>query len=364
MTGDGRHATSLPMADMIIDDDDTVLVTGAGGFIGQRVVRALVRLGFRNIRCLVRSPDSAVKLKPLAEAHADLKIEILMGNLLSRRVCDDAAKGATVAFHLAAGRGEKAFAQAYMDSVVTTRNLMDSLAGTGALRRFVNVSSLSVYASADLKRGGTLDETCEIERRPERRADPYTFAKVSQEEIVGDYAERLGIKCVTLRPGIVFGPGNKGIHGRVGISTFGVFLHLGGTNRLPLTYVDNCADAIVLAGVMPGIDGHAFNIVDDDLPTSRQFLGHYKRDVRSFRSIYVPYALWYAFCCAWEWYSVRSAGQLPPTFNRRMCAAYWKSQRYSNAKLKTLVGWRPRFGMADALDAYFTNEKARVGTPC
>ena len=34
-----------------------------------------------------------------------------------------------------------------------------------------------------------------------------------------------------------------------GIDTFGVFLHLGGSNTIPFTYVDNCAEAIALAGL-------------------------------------------------------------------------------------------------------------------
>ena len=83
-----------------------------------------------------------------------------------------------------------------------------------------------------------------------------------------------------VRPGVVYGPGNKGITGRVGLGTFGLFLHLGGSNEIPLTYVDNCADAIVLAGIKGGVDGEVFNVVDDDLPTSRKFLRLYKKNVR------------------------------------------------------------------------------------
>ena len=85
-----------------------------------------------------------------------------------------------------------------------------------------------------MKHGSALNESCEVDDRPELRGDAYTFAKVGQEEIVREYAEKYGIKCVTLRPGVVFGPGNKGIHGRIGIGTFGVFLHLGGGNTIPL----------------------------------------------------------------------------------------------------------------------------------
>ena len=71
-------------------------------------------------------------------------------------------------------------------------------------------------------------------------------------------------------------PAKQRIHGRIGMDTFGVFVHLGGSNPIPFTFVDNCADAIALAGLKPGVDGEVFNVVDDDLPSSRQFLRMYK----------------------------------------------------------------------------------------
>src|SRR5206468_7017915 len=117
-----------------------------------------------------------------------------------------------------------------------------------------------------------LDESCPMEGQPELRGDAYTFAKVKQDEIVEEYGKKSGIPYVIVRPGVVYGPGNESIHGRVGIGTFGVFLHLGGSNTVPLTYVDNCAEAIVLAGLKPGVDGEVFNVVDDNLPSSRRFL--------------------------------------------------------------------------------------------
>ena len=116
-------------------------------------------------------------------------------------------------------------------------------------------------------------------------------------------AKKYGIPYVIVRPGSVYGPGKEAIPGRVGIDTFGIFMHLGGSNKIALTYVDNCAEAIVLAGIMKGIDGEVFNIVDDDLPSSRRFLSLYKRNVKRFKSIYVPHALSYFLCYLWEKYS-------------------------------------------------------------
>ena len=86
---------------------------------------------------------------------------------------------------------------------------------------------------------------------------------------------------------------------------------------MPFTYVDNCAEAIILAGLFKGVDGEIFNVVDDDLPSSRQFLRQYKRNVRRFKSVYVPHMVSLALCYLWEKYSKWSQGQLPPAFNRR-----------------------------------------------
>jgi nucleoside-diphosphate-sugar epimerase len=102
-----------------------------------------------------------------------------------------------------------------------------------------------------------------------------------------------------------------------------------------------------------GVDGEVFNIVDDDLPSSRQFLRQYKRNVKRFKSIYVPHALSYALCYLWERYSKWSHGQLPPAFSRNGWHSFWKSTRYSNEKLKIRLEWTPRVSTADGLSRYF-----------
>jgi nucleoside-diphosphate-sugar epimerase len=221
----------------------------------------------------------------------------------------------------------------------------------------VNVSSFAVYSNLNLKRNSLLDETCPLETAPQERFDAYGFGKLKQEEIVREYAKRYGLSCVTLRPGYVFGAGKQELNGRVGIKVFGPFMQVNGSNLLPLTYVDNCAEAIVLAGLTPGIDGEVFNIVDDDLLTARQFLKTYKVAKR-LRSVRVPYWVAYSACYAWEKYSKWSKGQLPPAFNRRRCAANWKSQRYSNEKLKTRLGWKPRVPMKQSMETFL----AQFGT--
>ena len=345
----------------IVKSSDLILVTGSGGFIGSRVVKALLEFGFTNLRCLVRPSSNLNILCEVVKCQEGNKVQIVRGNLLSQQDCNEISKDAQIIYHLAAGRGEKSYPNAYLNSVVTTRNLLKGALQNTCLQRFVNVSSFTVYSNWNLKRGGVLDETCEVETAPLLRGEAYTYAKVKQEEIVVDYGSEFDIPYVILRPGVVYGPGNKGIHSRVGIDTFGIFIHLGGENRIPLTYVDNCADAIVLAGIRKGVDGEVFNIVDDQTPTSKEFLRMYKQNVNKFRSLYVPYRVFYLFCYLWERYSKWSGGQLPPVFNRKRCSAYWKRNRYSNEKVKRLLCWSPKVSQDEALSRYFAYQREVKG---
>jgi nucleoside-diphosphate-sugar epimerase len=376
----------------IISSADRILVTGSNGFIGAKVVEILLEYGFANVRCFVRPSSKLDRLKKTLEKYpAGKTAEIISGDLLSRDDCQKAAAGVAVIYHLAAGM-EKSFAGAFMNSALATRNLIEAFvaqasvvaqaslpAGSGgvppperrtpvrldtvdgsigpngnsALRgRFVNVSSFAVYSNLKMARGALLDETCPLEDVPQARHDAYCFGKLKQEQLVRQYGETHKLPYVILRPGAVFGPGKKSLSGRVGIDTFGFFIHLGGSNELPLTFVDNCAEAIVLAGLKPGVDGEVFNVVDDEPLTSEEFLRAYKGRVKPFLSVRVPFFVADIMCRLWENFSTRRHGQLPPVFNRRRAAAEWKGNRYANQKLHDRLGWKPRVNMDQAMAAF------------
>jgi nucleoside-diphosphate-sugar epimerase len=350
---EGRPTNPALNSNHIISRDERILITGCTGFIGSNVVEALLEFGFTNLRCFVRPASRLERLKEvLGRFSVEKNVEVVIGDLLSRAHCRDAAEGVSVVYHLAAGI-EKSFAGAFMNSALATRNLMDAFLERNLPKRFVNVSSFAVYSNLSLKRNALLDETCPLEAAPQERFDAYGFGKLKQEEMVREYTKHYRLPAVTLRPGYVFGPGKQELSGRIGIKAFGPFIQVNGSNRLPLTFVKNCAEAIVLAGLRPGIDGDVFNIVDDELLTARQFLQACKRTKR-FRSIRVPYWLAYGACFAWEKYSKWSNGQLPPVFNPRRCSAEWKSQRYSNEKLKTRLGWKPRISMEQAMKSFLS----------
>ena len=338
---------------------DRILVTGSNGFVGAKVVETLLEYGFQNLRCFVRPSSRLDRLEEVLGRFPVAKsVQRVSGDLLSIGDCRRAADGAAIIYHLAAGI-EKSFAGAFMNSALATRNLMDASLQCGHLRRFVAVSSFAVYSNLNLKRGALLDETCPLEDAPQERYDAYGFGKLKQEELVKEYGKRYGLPYVILRPGTIFGPGKQDLSGRIGINTFGFFIQVGGSNLLPLTFVDNCAEAIVLAGLRSGVEGEIFNVVDDELLTSNQFIRAYERRVTPFFSLRIPYPVAYAFCLLWQKYSKWSKGQLPPAFNRRRCSADWKGNRFSNQKLRESLGWRPRVGAEKAMASFLAQFEPR-----
>jgi nucleoside-diphosphate-sugar epimerase len=352
-SSEARFPDSSAMnSEYIASTDERILVTGSNGFIGSKVVEKLLEYGFANLRCFVRPSSRLDRLeKAFSRFDAGKNVELVTGDLLSRDDCRKAAEGVSIIYHLAAGM-EKSFAGAFMNSALTSRNLMDAFLRYSQPKRFVNVSSFAVYSTLSLKRGDLLDESCPLEDAPQERFDAYGFGKLKQEELVEEYGRKYKLPYVIVRPGYVFGPGKQELSGRVGIGTFGFFIQVNGSHSLPLAFVDNCADAIVLAGLKAHVDGEIFNVVDDELLTGRQFLKAYQKKVKSLRSIRIPYFAGYGLCSLWEKYSKWSKNQLPPAFNRRRCAAEWKGNRYSNRKLRQQLGWKPRVPMQQAMKAF------------
>lgn len=134
----------------LISPGDPILVTGAAGFIGSRVVQGLVDHGFRNLICFARPSSSVARIESIVEQRrSNVQIKIFRGNLLSPKDCEAASKDVAVVLHLAAGTGEKSFPDAFMNSVVSTRNLLDAVLSVGRIRRFLLVSSFTVYSNCN-----------------------------------------------------------------------------------------------------------------------------------------------------------------------------------------------------------------------
>lgn len=326
-----------------------VLVTGAAGFLGQRIVASLIAAGVNDLRLMVRQSAAASKLQALA-AGSQATLEIMPVNLLSREQVRLAVDGVDMIIHAAAGTRGGA-ADMFMNSVVGTRNLLDAI-GDSPVRRFVLVSSFSVYDTGQLAEGAVLDERSPLEAGGVAKGG-YAFTKVQQEVMYREHPSFAKLESIILRPGVIFGPGGSGLSSRVGISALGFFAALGHGNLLPLTHVDNCADAIVRAA-LHGANGEIFNVVDDNLPTCSQYLKQYRARVRPLRVLPVPYRALLWGSSLLQNYSRRSKGQLPAILTPYVVRAMYRPVRYSNDKLKAL-GWRPRVEMQAALEQAFTS---------
>jgi nucleoside-diphosphate-sugar epimerase len=339
-----------------------ILVTGAGGFLGVHVVERLAAHGYRDIRCFLRSPDKSARLDAIAARYPNAKLEYVFGNLTSKADCARAVEGVELVFHLAAAK-KGAAADMFVNSVVGARNLLDAI-GTRKPMRIVLVSSFSVYGVAGLGRGAMVDESTPLEPSPGKR-DAYSQTKLRQEQLLRDYAEKLGFELVILRPGVIYGPGGDHFSARVGLSLFGVFLHLGGRNLLPLTYVENCAEAVVVAGMAPQAAGQAYNVHDDDLITSRRYLRLYKRNVEKIRSLWMPYFTLRMISRLVEKYHHWSKGQLPAVFTPYQTASTWGGNHFRNDRLKS-IGWKQLIptetGLRCTFEAFRAEKKKSCGS--
>lgn len=325
-----------------------VLVTGAGGFLGKRIADSLLREGVEDLRLHVRERPPTGFVESLRERHPHARIEWVGANLLSRGALGGLVEGVDCMVHAAAGmRG--AAADMFANSVVGSRNLFEAAAAAN-VRRIVLVSSFAVYKTESLARNAIHDEAVPLETVGIEKG-PYGYAKLRQEQLFDEFRERHGFESVVLRPGVIYGEGGGALSPRVGIGALGLFFSLGGGATLPLTHVDNCADAIAIAALRAP-PGSAFNVVDDDLPTCRRYLAGYRKDVRRLRTVPVPYPALLLGSRLLAWYHERSKGQLPAVFTPYVVRSMYRPLRYGNAALKAL-GWTPRVDTADGMSRTF-----------
>lgn len=325
-----------------------VLVTGAGGFLGRRIVDSLLRLGVEHVRVHVRQAPPAGMIEGLQAKYPQATIEVAQANLLSRGGLEPLVQGVDCVVHAAAGM-KGAAADMFANTVLTSRNLLEA-AVAQKVRRIVLISSFSVYEAASLKKGQVLSESTPIEAVGVDRG-AYGYAKTRQEHMFNEFQREHGFESVILRPGVIYGPGGGALSSRIGIRALGFFFALGGRALLPLTFVDNCADAVAKAALSAPA-GSSFSVVDDELPTCRAYLKRYCREVESMRCIPIPFWAFRLGSKALVWYNKRSKGQLPAVFTPYVVDSMYRPLRYSNAALKA-IGWSQRISTANALEQSF-----------
>lgn len=240
------------------------LVTGATGFIGRHVAERLAEQGGR-VKVLCRSE---AKLSPILRAHP--QVEVAIGDMCDKASLERAMSGVTHVIHLAAATsGSEEYFQA--TTVQGTSDLL-AIARRGGVQRFVHVSSMSVYDYSKVPAGGVVDEETPLETQLSLRND-YARAKSQAEAIARESMQRGDLPIAIVRPGAVYGPGGKtfilsALVRRGGVS----FLIGGGRRQIPMIYVENLVDALLLTLEHDAAVGRIYNLVDADPPSEYQYL--------------------------------------------------------------------------------------------
>jgi len=208
-----------------------VLVTGASGFIGKRLVRRLVSKGYQ-VRCLVRptSDISDLKLLDCSFITGDV---VKTPNLLF-----DAVKGVDTAFHLAASTHLVRSRDLTRVNTAGTRNVLEACAGLTSPPTFVFVSSISAAGPNDGLRLLTECRIC-------NPLSEYGFSKADCELWVREYSSRLPVSIV--RPPIVLGEGDRqGLKMFRTIDNWGCHFVPGFADDLfSVIHADDLADALI-----------------------------------------------------------------------------------------------------------------------
>jgi nucleoside-diphosphate-sugar epimerase len=319
-----------------------ITITGGTGFIGRHVAAEAVRRGHQ-VRVLARPGSHAA-------AAAD-GIDVVHQDLRSPAGLAEALRGSAVVVHCAAALGGDRATQEAV-TVGGTKNLVGAMdeAGVG---RIVGIGTFAVYDTLRIPVGAVLDESSPLEQDLDARA-PYVRVKRDQEGIIVAAAAANGGSWTILRPGLVFGPGRTWFH-HLGIAGAGNWVCLAPDSLLPLTYVANCAEAIVLAAESGNADGEILNLVDDDLPTRRDYVERLsERTTPRPRVAALPWSLLDRLsrvAASTDRTLFRGHAPIPDLLRPASLHARCKPLRYTNARAKHVLGWQPRIAWRDALDA-------------
>jgi predicted dehydrogenase/nucleoside-diphosphate-sugar epimerase len=325
-----------------------ILVTGANGLIGRHLVRHLLQKGDR-VRIFVRR-------QPTAEFMNSLNIEVFLGDLGDPVAVDRAVAGTKIVYHLGATMKGSAHDHE-RGTVCGTQNVVDSVLRHD-VQRLVYISSLSCLHAAAPDRGAVVTEDWAVEPFPMKRG-AYTQAKTEAEKIVRDAVRHRQLRAVVLRPGRVFGPGMTLLTPDVARRIGNFFVVLGdGSHELPLVFVEDVVNAIVLAAENSKFDGRVFHIVDRTRITQNQLVCDYiLKNEKTAKVVHAPVAILYTLAAGLEILS-KVLNRAAPLSIYRLKSALARME-FDCSRAEKEISWRPRVGLASGLQETMTVERAR-----
>lgn len=249
----------------------TVLVIGATGFIGGRLVERLALDAGARVRTLVRNFSRAIRI-------ARFDVTIIPGSIEDAHAMQRAVEGCDVVFNCAIAQGGSAKENTEA-SLVAATILAESVA-RAHISRLVHVGSLAVYGQTG---DGPLDETSPYAPT----TFEYALGKRRVTEFFLEQHRRTGLPVVVIHPTIVYGPYGKywtiePIHK---LRKGKVVLVDGGQGLCNAVYVDDVVQSLLLASVRDSAVGEAFLISAQSPVTWKEFYGAYESMLGSSRTV-------------------------------------------------------------------------------
>ena len=309
-----------------------ILVTGASGFLGGRLIEVLSDQGTA-VRAATRLLSRARRLPGVQWIQCDLTQE----ESLRGALCD-----IDTVFHCAALCGAPGSLSEYQDTNVEGTRRLLRLATECGVRNFIYLSSMSVYAAPEAD-DSVLDEGAPLETRAGERGS-YTQSKLAAESAVLDYARQHRFpRIVVLRPGTLYGPGARLPLGRFQLPSPNSRPILAGSRRIPagLVYVDDVVEAMLAAARSGVPSGGVYNLVDraecDQAELARTLEQVSEGRIRP---LFAPYPL--------VWTAMFGVDLLSLVRYRRMGTARYRlhrtlaPMRFDCAAARQDLGWQPR----------------------
>ncbi|HWE12822.1 MAG TPA: NAD-dependent epimerase/dehydratase family protein [Solirubrobacteraceae bacterium] len=306
-----------------------VLITGGNGFVGRHLVAALQARG-----------DIVRVLALPAENTADLEgrgVRVYRGDIRQPRTLDAPMDGVRAVVHLAAmmdvWRPLRDYAAV---NVIGTENVCRA-ALAAEVDRIVHISSSSVYG---MNLGRTVKETFPMAPFP----DPYPITKAAADAAVQRMIRDDGLPGVILRPDQIFGPGDHLHFGRMADRLrAGRSIIVGrGDNALPLVYVTDVVQSLLIATDHEDAVGNAYNVTVEHPLSQRQVLAVIAREIGvSPPRVHVPYGVLYAAGSVAEHIATLAKTTRRPPLTRLGVAFIGTDNRYSMLRARDELGYRP-----------------------
>jgi len=294
---------------------NTVVVTGAGGFIGLPLCSLLARSG-ADVRAAVRRESAELAGLTTDPSAGGRLTQVVVGDLANATDWSAALDGAEAIVHLAA-RVHVASGQAdrFREINVDATLRLAEAAARAQVRRMVFVSSA---------------------KAGDRASDPYSRSKAEAERLLGEASRRL--ECVIVRPPLVYGPRVRANFLRLmRLVDSGVPLPLASVaNHRSLLFVGNLADAIQTCIGHPQAAGQVFAVSDGEDVSTPELVGRIARALgRPARLFPFPVPL------------LRLAGALAG--QSQAIDRLPGDLVTDSSPIRAALGWRPPFSMAYGL---------------